>query len=84
MEVTRENSGFNTFWPEFELRFTSDKIGVLKAKKTSSRPISTFLISIHGHSIEENTPNYMGKVKSVGIGESFNIFGPGFNPSKAK
>lgn len=48
MQLYRNNSGFNTFWPEFYLRFPSDdeSKNVICAKRTTARPISTFIISM--------------------------------------
>ena len=33
---------------------------------------------------EENSPHYIGKMKSNVIGDRLDIFGPGLNPSNAK
>jgi len=46
LEMVRDKDGFNTFWPQFHLYFCSDKQYVMSAKKTSSKPSSTFIISI--------------------------------------
>jgi hypothetical protein len=56
----------------------------LFAKKTSSRPYSTFIISSAEGMFEENSNFYQGKVKSTGMGDVLNVFGKGLNPSNAK
>jgi hypothetical protein len=45
MRLLRDRDGFNTFWPEFHLTFPLDGTLVLSAKKTSSKPTSTFILS---------------------------------------
>ena len=56
----------------------------MSAKKTSSKPSSTFILSMSKGSYEENSPHYLGKMKSNVLGDVLNIFGPGLNPSNAK
>jgi hypothetical protein len=68
MEIVRDKDGFNTFWPEFHLQFTHDKKYVLSSKKISSRPISTFIISSSRQNLEEDSPFFLGKVKSNALG----------------
>ena len=53
------------------------------AKKTSSKPSSTFIISASVSSFEENKDHYLGKIKSNLGGDIYNVFGPGFNPQDA-
>lgn len=85
MEVVRMNEGTNRLWPEFFVYFPDDGKYVVSAKKTSTRPTSTFSLSYNKSNYEENNPCYFGKIKSVGLGgEVYNIFGPGFSPSDAK
>ncbi len=49
MIISRDNSGFNTFWPEFYLKFNQqDEPVLISAKRTTARPISTFILSIDG------------------------------------
>lgn len=84
MEVIRDNGGFNTFWPEFHLHFTADGKRVLSAKKTSSRPTTTFIFSRDSHMIDEASNSYLGKAKSTALGDTFNIFAPGLSPNNAK
>lgn len=45
MELIRDKSGFNTFWPEFHLHFARNSHYLMSAKKTSSKPSSTFIFS---------------------------------------
>jgi hypothetical protein len=84
MEIIRDNDGFNTFWPEFHLHFSEDSQYVMSAKKTSSRPTSTFIITRTRNNFEEQGSQYLGKMKSNVLGDVFNIFGPGPSPSNAK
>ncbi len=84
MELIRDKSGFNTIWPEFHLYFTQNSHYLISAKKTSSKPTSTFIISSKAGDYEEASPHYMGKMKSNVLGDILNIFGPGLNPSNAK
>lgn len=56
----------------------------MSAKKTSSKPSSTFIISIAKSNFEENSEFYLGKMKSNVLGDMLNIYGPGLNPSNAK
>ena len=84
MEIVRDKGGFNTFWPEFHLHFSDDSHYVMSSKKTSSRPTSTFIISRSRDHFEEDSPFYLGKMKSNVLGDVLNIFGPGVEPSEAK
>jgi hypothetical protein len=84
MEIIRDKSGLNTFWPEFHLQFVKDQHHVISAKKTSSKFGSTFIISLSKQNFEEDSQYYLGKIKSDAIGEVFNIYGPGVNPKSAK
>lgn len=84
MEIIRDKGGFNTFWPEFHLHFSEDSRHVMSAKKTSSRPTSTFVISKSKDDFSEEGPFYLGKMKSNVLGDVLNIFGHGLNPSNAK
>ena len=84
MELIRDKSGFNTFWPEFHLHFCRNSHYVMSAKKTSSKPASTFVLSCNKGNFEENSPYYLGKMKSNVLGDMLNIYGPGFNPSNAR
>jgi tubby-related protein 1 len=84
MEIIRDKDGFNTFWPEFHLHFVEDSHYVMSAKKTGSRPTSTFIISKNRTNFEEEGPQYLGKIKSNVLGDVLNIFGPGLNPANAK
>jgi hypothetical protein len=45
MQIIRDKGGFNTFWPEFHLQFKKDAQYIISAKRTSSKPTSTFIIS---------------------------------------
>lgn len=45
MQIVRDKAGFNTFWPEFHLQFKTDAHYIISAKRTSSKPTSTFIIS---------------------------------------
>ncbi len=56
----------------------------MSAKKTSSKPTSTFIISTNRYNFEENSEYYVGKMKSNLLGDIMNIFGPGLSPSNAK
>ena len=56
----------------------------MSAKKTSSKPSSTFIMSINKSNFDENSPYYLGKMKSNVLGDVLNIFGPGLNPSNAR
>lgn len=82
--MVRDKDGFNTFWPEFNLYFCSNSHFVMSAKKTSSKPTSTFIISISKTDYEENSNYYLGKMKSNILGDILNVYGPGLNPSNAK
>lgn len=84
MALIRNTSGFNSFWPEFYLRFPSEKASLLAAKKVSSKPISTYIISSSPRNFEENSHSYLGKLKSNLFGDVLNLFGPGLNPSNAQ
>lgn len=57
---------------------------LMSAKKTSSKPMSTFIMSSSKDSFEESSSSYLGKMKSNVIGDMLNIYGPGLNPSNAK
>jgi hypothetical protein len=84
MEIIRDKGGFNTFWPEFHLHFTGDSQYVMSAKKTASRPTSTFVISRSRTHFDENDYYYLGKMKSNVLGDVLNIYGPGLNPKNSK
>lgn len=56
----------------------------MSAKKTSSKPASTFIISRAITDFSETGPSYLGKVKSNVLGDTYNIYGPGLNPSNAE
>ena len=56
----------------------------MSAKKTASKPSSTFIVSSKKGDYEEDSPHYLGKMKSNVIGDTLNIFGPGLSPSNAK
>lgn len=83
MELRRDNSGFNTFWPEFKLAFRGEQMGVLLAKRTTARPVSTFIVSLSAD-FEETSDNYMGKMKSNVMGDVLNVFSAGPSPKLAK
>jgi hypothetical protein len=55
MEIIRDKDGFNTFWPEFHLSFCADSHYVMSGKKTSSKPSSTFIMSVSKNNFEENS-----------------------------
>lgn len=84
MEIIRDKGGFNTFWPEFHLHFSDDSRYVMSAKKTSSRPTSTFVISLGRSDFEEHSPSYLGKMKSNVLGDVMNVFGPGVEAGEAR
>jgi hypothetical protein len=56
----------------------------MSAKKTSSKPSSTFILSASKCSYEEDTSVYIGKMRSNLLGDVLNIYGPGLNPENAK
>jgi hypothetical protein len=84
MVLARDNSGFNTFWPEFYLKFPKDQHSVISAKRTTARPISTFILSMSDKDFEETSDNYLGKIKSNALGDILYVYGPGYNPTNAK
>jgi hypothetical protein len=57
---------------------------MISAKKVSSKPTSTFVISSNANNFTENSGFYLGKMKSNLFGDVFNLFGFGLNPAKAK
>ena len=57
---------------------------MMSAKMISSKPRSTFIISSDKHDFDENSKNYLGKIKSNLLGNTLNIFGKGRSPSHAK
>jgi len=74
----------NNFWPEFHLHIKADTHYVISAKKKSIKPISTFVISANRTLFDEDTLYYLGKMKSMLVGNIFNIFGSGPSPSTAQ
>lgn len=56
----------------------------MSAKKTASKPSSTFILSTHKQDFEESSPYYLGKIKSNLLGDTLNIYGAGLNPSNSK
>lgn len=84
MELIRDKSGLNTFWPEFHVHFAQNSHYLMSAKKTASKPSSTFILSNSKEDFEEDSEHYLGKMKSNVLGDVLNIFGPGLNPSNAK
>ena len=84
MVLARDNTGFKTFWPEFYMKFPNDNQIIISAKRTTARPIATYILSLSSTDFEENTPNYLGKIKSSALGDILYVFGPGYSPSKAK
>jgi hypothetical protein len=85
MHLCRNNSGFNTFWPEFHLKFCQhEEPSIINAKRKTARPISTYILSTSETDYEENSPSYLGKIKSSALGDILYIFGPGYSPSNAK
>jgi hypothetical protein len=56
----------------------------MSAKMISSKPRSTFIISSDKYDFDENSKNYLGKIKSNLLGNILNIFGKGRSPSHAK
>ena len=83
MVLLRNKEGFNSFWPEFYLQFAKKNKTFLAAKKVSSKPASTFIISSNIN-FTENSSFYLGKLKANIFGDVINLFGVGFNPSDAK
>lgn len=56
----------------------------MSAKKTSTKPTSTFIITCRKGDFDEKSAYYLGKMKSNVLGDVLNVFGPGLNPSNAK
>lgn len=81
--LERNKDGFNSFWPEFYLRFPKQNKTYIAAKKVSSKPASTFIISSVVN-FTENSSFYLGKLKANIFGDVINLFGVGLNPSDAK
>lgn len=46
MMLFRDNSGFNTFWPEYFMKFPTDELPIICAKRKTARPISTYILSM--------------------------------------
>jgi hypothetical protein len=84
MVLQRNKDGFNSFWPEFYLKFESEDIVLLAAKKVSSKPAATFVLSSNASNFTENSSCYLGKLKSNLFGDVINLFGIGLNPGEAK
>ena len=84
LELITDKSGLNTFWPEFHIHFQQNSHYVMSAKKTGSKPYSTFVMSVSKVNFEETSESYIGKMKSNVLGDQLNIFGPGLNPSNAR
>ena len=84
MTLIRDNSFMKSFWPEFRICFGEEGEGIAFAKRTTARPIATFILSLKDGDFEEDSPNYLGKMKSNALGDVLNVFGPGLNPSNAK
>jgi hypothetical protein len=56
----------------------------MSIKLCSNNATLTFLASVDPISFSENNESYVGKIKSNFIGNTINIFGPGYNPSDVK
>ena len=55
----------------------------MSAKKTSSKPYSTYIISSNPSVYDEDSKFYLGKIKSNLLGNKINIFDKGMNPTNA-
>lgn len=55
--LQRNKDGFNRFWPEFSLHFLKETEGpsLISAKKISSQPSTTYIISTSPENFEENS-----------------------------
>jgi hypothetical protein len=84
MVLHRDKGGFNSFWPEFHLRFAGENATLLAAKWVSSKPVSTFVLSSNRNNFAENSAYYLGKLKGSLFGDVLNLFGEGLNPGDAK
>lgn len=56
----------------------------MSAKRTSSKPTSTFIISASRTNFQEDSEFYLGKMKSNLLGNVMNIFSPGLSMADAK
>jgi len=83
MVIKRESSGTNMFWPEYELKFHNEPAFCF-AKRTTARPIATYLISLSANEFDESKSSYIGKIKTNIIGNILYVFGPGLNPKNAE
>lgn len=84
MVLHRNKDGFNSFWPEFSLKFEGESAPLLAAKKVSCKPSATFVLSSKPASFAENSSGYVGKLKSNLFGDVINLFGVGLSPGEAK
>lgn len=75
MLLHRDKGGFNSFWPEFHLRFAGEHATLLAAKRISSKPFSTFILSSNRNNFTENSTYYLGKLKGSLFGDMLNLYG---------
>lgn len=74
----------NKIYPVFHMYYSHSDEYYISAKQTSNNATATFIISFDQKDFTENGDNYIGKVKSNFIGNTINIYGPGYNPSDVK
>ena len=55
--LQRNKDGFNRFWPEFSLHFEreTESPSLISAKKISSQPSTTYIISTSPETFDENS-----------------------------
>ena len=82
--MRRDKQWLNKIWPLFNLHTKSDNQYVFSAKLTGNNKETTFTICESTDQFVQNSPKYLGKVKTNFIGNIINIYGPGYNPSDYK
>jgi tubby-related protein 1 len=78
--VKRDREWLNRFWPQFYFHLEPTNYFTLGAKQTGNNSSITFLLSRDKNIYEENSPEYLGKVKANFTGTLVNVFGRGYNP----
>ena len=79
--IFRDESGFNTLWPEFIMLFESTKM--LFAKKMMGCTTSNFYITLKKGIDDTKHEHFVAKLRGNFKGNIYQVFTRGANPKKA-
>jgi hypothetical protein len=86
-ELTRNKSGFNKFWPRYELSVSGSKTPLLSSKKLANSKTSHYrieLANVDSKYKKDNEEPYIGRLRGTYSNYEFYIFDTGLKESDMK